>query len=60
MIHLLRLRRSRHGYSYSGLFRNLQEDAYTMARHLQQHIELWVCRAPAGWTSNPSRFGVRS
>ncbi|KAF8725914.1 hypothetical protein HU200_020482 [Digitaria exilis] len=28
------------------VFHNLQEDAPTMARHLQQHIELWVCRAP--------------
>ncbi|KAF8731854.1 hypothetical protein HU200_015798 [Digitaria exilis] len=28
------------------VFRTLQEDAPTMARHLQQHIELWVCRAP--------------
>ncbi|KAF8756776.1 hypothetical protein HU200_011058 [Digitaria exilis] len=31
------------------VFRNLQEDAPTMARHLQQHIELWVCRAPPRW-----------
>ncbi|KAF8670386.1 hypothetical protein HU200_050689 [Digitaria exilis] len=41
------------------VFRNLQEDAPTMARHLQQHIKLWVCRAPRRLDVEPLKLWYR-